>query len=67
VQIKARKIWKSLMDEDSTMIVDSNNIEPKAVIIADAQNSTKEAFEFHGKPRFTWFYYSRVVDDRMDL
>jgi hypothetical protein len=30
------------MDEDYTMIVDSNDIEPKVVKIGDAQNSTKE-------------------------
>jgi hypothetical protein len=36
-----RIIWKSLVDEDSTMIVDSNNIEPKVVKLADAQNSAK--------------------------
>jgi hypothetical protein len=41
VQTKARRIWKSLVDEDSTMIVDSNNIEPKVVKIVDAQNSTR--------------------------
>jgi hypothetical protein len=31
VQIKARRIWKSLVHEDSAMIVDSSNIESKVV------------------------------------
>jgi hypothetical protein len=32
VQIKARRIWKSLVNEDSRMIFNSNNIEPKRLI-----------------------------------
>jgi hypothetical protein len=31
MQIKTRRIWKSLVDEDSTVVVDSNYIEPKVV------------------------------------
>jgi hypothetical protein len=46
VQIKARRIWKSLIDEDSTVIDDSNNIESKVVKIVDTQNSTKEILSF---------------------
>ena len=36
VQIKARRAWKSLVDDDSIVIVDSNNIEPKVVKMDDA-------------------------------
>jgi hypothetical protein len=56
VQIKTRRIWKSLVDEDSTMIVYSNDIESNVVKIVVAQNSTKRGFEFHSKPRFTRFF-----------
>ena len=31
VQIKTRRIWKSLVDEDSILIIDSNDIEPMVV------------------------------------
>jgi hypothetical protein len=48
VQIKARRIWKSLVDEDSIVIVDSNDIEPKVFKKVDAQNSTKEVLSFIG-------------------
>jgi 3,4-dihydroxy-2-butanone 4-phosphate synthase len=46
VQTKARKIWKSLVDDDSIVIVDSNNIEPKVVEITHAQYSTKDVLNF---------------------
>ena len=36
MQIKARRAWKSLVDDDSIVIVDSNNIEPKVVKMDDA-------------------------------
>jgi hypothetical protein len=39
VQIKVRIIWKSVVDEDSIVIVDNNDIEPKVVDIDDAQYS----------------------------
>jgi hypothetical protein len=42
VQIKARRIWKYLIDDDSTVIVDSNDIEPKVVKIVVAQNFAKQ-------------------------
>jgi hypothetical protein len=44
------------MDEDSTMIVDSNDIEPKVVKLGDAQNSANEVLSFmasHGSQGFT--------------
>jgi hypothetical protein len=44
------------MDEDYTMIVDSNDIEPKVVKIGDAQNFAKEVLSFmasHGSQGFT--------------
>jgi hypothetical protein len=37
VQIQARRNWKFLVDEDSIVIVNSNNIEPKVVKITDTQ------------------------------
>jgi hypothetical protein len=46
VQIKARKIWRSVVDEDSLVILDSNDIEPKVVETVDAQYSIKEVLSF---------------------
>jgi hypothetical protein len=45
MKIEARQIWKSLVDEDSTMIVDRNDVEPKVVKVVDAQNA-KEVLSF---------------------
>jgi hypothetical protein len=39
-------IANDYMDEDSIVIVDSNDIEPKVVKIGDAENSTKEVLSF---------------------
>jgi hypothetical protein len=36
VQIKTRRIWKKLVNEDSTMIIYSNDIKPKVVEVAYA-------------------------------
>ena len=39
-------IANDYMDEDSIVIVDSNDIVPKVVKIGDAQNSAKEILSF---------------------
>jgi hypothetical protein len=48
-------IANDYMDEDSIVIVDSNEIEPKVLKIGDAQNSAKEVLSFmasHGSQGF---------------
>jgi hypothetical protein len=45
-KLKSRRIWKSLVDEDSKLIIDSDDIESKVVKIVDAQNSTREVLSF---------------------
>jgi hypothetical protein len=55
------------MDEDSTMIVDSNDIEPEGGQDRWCSKFYKGGFEFHGKPRFIGFYYIKVVDDGKNL
>ena len=42
MQIKARRIWKSLVDEDSIVKFDRNDTESKVVKIDDAQNFAKD-------------------------
>jgi hypothetical protein len=44
------------------VIVNSNNIESKVVKIANVQNSAKDFFGLHAKPRFIQ-YYNNIVDD----
>jgi hypothetical protein len=44
------------------VILDSNDVEPKV-----CSKFCKGGFEFHDKPRFTWFYYNKVIEDRKDL
>jgi hypothetical protein len=61
VQIKARRIWKSLVDEDSTMIVDSNDIEPKIIKIVDAQNSAKDVLSFMASQDSQGFTTSKLL------
>jgi hypothetical protein len=46
VQIKARRIRNVLVIEVSTVIVDSNDTEPKVVKIVDAQSYAHEVLSF---------------------
>jgi hypothetical protein len=46
VQTKTRKIWKSVVDKNSTVIVDCNDIEPKVVEVTGAQYSIEEVLSF---------------------
>jgi hypothetical protein len=53
VQIKARRIWNFLVDKDSTVIVNSNDIKPNILKIVDARNCTKEVLSFMASQGFT--------------
>jgi hypothetical protein len=60
--------WKSLIDEDSPMMVDSNNIESKVVKIAATQNFAKEVLGsmasqgLHGFIRAMLLMMERIYD-----
>jgi hypothetical protein len=45
-QVKIDNNVNDYMDEDSILIINSNNIESKVVKIGDAQNSAKEVLSF---------------------
>jgi hypothetical protein len=63
-------IANDYMDEDSIVIVDSNDIESKVVKIGDAQNSANEILSFmasHGSQGFTTIELSMMerISDKL--